>query len=357
MNTNLDLSKIQAYSTALSSKLCTSFFAGKEAVNGEQLLSFTPVQQVNLFIVKTLFTNWKAELQKLKSPYFNYEAEEVQTSLNSFMNTLSKNILIPKDNFSPLIQKAITDTIVVCLSPMDYIKEEFSIESDSPKNTLMDKIKYHKVYNTVFTRFQELLSVETQASISPNKVDSIIESLPVATLQEETQSKEILESLNNLLEFDVKEFDTKSIKTSYKQNASQINTPFGEEVKPSAQNPLAQKKVTEKTPLQHQISDQQLTINDSLKSTQEISIAERFSKSKIEDIKSSIPLNLKFLFINILFDGNSVDYNTALNEIEQAESIEKVKDILNKNYAEKYKWAVHAEEKEEFLKIIERKFY
>jgi hypothetical protein len=94
-----------------------------------------------------------------------------------------------------------------------------------------------------------------------------------------------------------------------------------------------------------------------LKASQESSIADRFSKSKIEDIKSSIPLNLKFLFINILFDGNSVDYNTALNEIEQAESIDKVKELLHRNYSEKYKWSNHSEEAEEFLKIIERKFY
>ncbi|MBC7487809.1 MAG: hypothetical protein H7282_13785 [Cytophagaceae bacterium] len=360
MNINLDLSKIQAYSTALSSKLCNSFFSGKEVINGEQLLSFTPVAQLNLFIVKTLFERWKEELRKLKSPYFNYEALEVKEALNGFMNTLSKNIEVSKESFSPLVQKAIADTIILSLSPIDYIELEFNASSVSLKNELLDKFKYHKIHETVFKRFQEQLSTIYKTEITYEELQLLITALPVSKPEEELAAKEVLENINGLLQFDIKEFNPPTLKTSFQQEAVKVNIPFGEEIKVE-DKPLesyyAQKKPAEKTAFQQKTGDQQLTINDSLRSSQESSIADRFSKSKIEDIKSSIPLNLKFLFINILFDGNSVDYNTALNEIEQAESIEKVKQLLNHNYSEKYKWSNHSEEADEFLKIIERKFY
>ncbi|MDF2454889.1 MAG: hypothetical protein K0R51_882 [Cytophagaceae bacterium] len=359
MNTNLDLSKIQAYSTALASKLSNGFFPGKEVINGEQLLSFTSVQQLNLFIVKTLFERWKDELQKLRSPYFNYEAQEVQEALNGFMNTLSKNIAISKESFHPLLQKAIADVVVISIAPTEYIQQEFNASPVALRSNLLDKFKYHKVHETIFKRFHEQLSSIPKTEVTQNEINVIISSLPISTPEEEAKAKELLDGLYALLQFDIKEFNPQTLKTSFQQEASRINIPFGEEIKQAAtlESIAVQKKPAEKTVFQQKTGDQQLTINDSLKGSHESSIADRFSKSKIEDIKSSIPLNLKFLFINILFDGNSVDYNTALNEIEQEESIEKVKDLLNRNYSEKYKWANHTEEADEFLKIIERKFY
>jgi hypothetical protein len=360
MNTNLDLSKIQAYSTALSSKLCNSFYSEKEVITGEQLLVFTPVQQLNLFLVKTLFERWKDEIRKLRSPYFNYETQEVQEALNGFMNTLSKNIAIKKEDFNSLVQKAIADTVLLCLSPTEYLQQTFDSSPSLLKNSLLEKIKYHKTHETFFKRFQEQLTATNKVELSPEELNVMIAALPVSTPEEESKVKEVLDGLYALLQFDIKEFSPLLLRTSFQQEADRLNIPFGEEVKVAIKTTSSipdQKNPMEKTILQQKMGEQQLTIHDSLKASQESSIADRFSKSKIEDIKSSIPLNLKFLFINILFDGNSTDYNAALHEIEQAESIEKVKEMLNRHYAEKYQWASHPEEAEEFLKIIERKFY
>ncbi|HSZ71695.1 MAG TPA: hypothetical protein VK750_03395 [Cytophagaceae bacterium] len=358
MSINLDLSKIQAYSTALSSKLCNNFFTGKENINGEQILSFTSVQQLNLLIIKTLFDRWKEELQKLKSPYFDYETTAVKEALNSFMNTVSKNISISKEAFLPLVQKAVGETIILCLSPADYLLLEVSEKNVVLKNVLLDGRKYHKIYDSIFQSLQEELQKNNSHEITREELKKIISSLPLPTVAEENNAQGTLDNLSTLLPFDIKEFNPLSIKNIIEQQVN-LSKPFGEEAKTESKPtpPVAPlyKKSSEKTILQQQVKEHQLTINDALKP--ESSIADRFSKSKIEDIKSSIPLNLKFLFINILFDGNSTDYAAALNEIEQAESIEKVKEMLHRNYAEKYKWSSHSEEADEFLKIIERKFY
>jgi hypothetical protein len=87
------------------------------------------------------------------------------------------------------------------------------------------------------------------------------------------------------------------------------------------------------------------------------SIAERLSKSKIEDIKSSIPLNLKFLFINVLFDGKVIEYNEALSLIEECSNFETAQHVLAEKFNKKNKWELHTEELKEFFQIIERKFY
>ncbi|MDB5272431.1 MAG: hypothetical protein JWO58_798 [Chitinophagaceae bacterium] len=362
MSINLDLSKIQAYGTALSSKLCNTFFSGKSTINGEQILSFTPVQQLNLLIIKTLFDRWKDELQKLKSPYFNYEAKETKDALNTFMNALSKNILITKEFYNPLVQKAIGETIILCISPAEYLMQECNTKSTLLKSTLLDGIKYHKVHESFFQGLQEQLSKVSSDEITSEELGKIISFLTLPSAVEESKAKEVLEGMSTLLSFDIKDFNPQSVKTLIEQEVN-LSKPFGEEVKTEIKNTAPvqhiqlNKKPVEKTVLQQKISEQQLTINDALKPSQESSIADRFSKSKIEDIKSSIPLNLKFLFINILFDGNSLDYATALHEIEQAESIEKVRELLHRKYADQYKWSAHAEEADEFFKIIERKFY
>jgi hypothetical protein len=102
-----------------------------------------------------------------------------------------------------------------------------------------------------------------------------------------------------------------------------------------------------------------ISINDQIKQTAQTgnSIAERLSKSKIEDIKSSIPLNLKFLFINVLFDGKVNEYNDALSHIEECSDFETTQKVLIDTYSKKNKWDSRAEERDEFFKIIERKFY
>jgi hypothetical protein len=126
MNNNIDLSKVQSYSTALSSKLCNGYFSSDGVIAGQQILQFSSVQQINLYIIKGLFEQWKTELSKLESPYFDYQSEDVKEALSTFMNTLSKNILVAKKDFLPLVQKAIYDTLLISISPEHYFDGEFS---------------------------------------------------------------------------------------------------------------------------------------------------------------------------------------------------------------------------------------
>jgi hypothetical protein len=71
MENKLNTQAIENYSTRLTKKLSDEFFAKNLTIFGHQILNYTPIEQVNLFIISNLFEKWKEETSKLKSPFFD----------------------------------------------------------------------------------------------------------------------------------------------------------------------------------------------------------------------------------------------------------------------------------------------
>lgn len=274
MNNNLDLLKVQSYSTALSSKLCNGYFTSVNSISGEQILSFCSVHQINIYIVKALFSEWKQELKKLESPYFNYQAEEVKEALHTFMNTLSKNIAVDKKAFIPLVQKAVYDTLLICLSPEQYLEEEFSSEDVFTKEEILEKLKYTKVKSGLSDLLIQHMSSSSIETISGEDAKQVILNLPDST---QDACKQTLEDINKLLAFEVKDFTM----SSFSPESTNANKPFGEEeVEKPVKNAVSATAATPKIGAPSKSNEQQLTINDSLKTNTETSISDRFSKAK-----------------------------------------------------------------------------
>jgi hypothetical protein len=78
-------------------------------------------------------------------------------------------------------------------------------------------------------------------------------------------------------------------------------------------------------------------------------------KNPVQDIKSIIGLNEKFQFINILFKGDSVKYNSAIDLINSSssseEALKRVSEISDSAVWENYPGAAKS-----FIEIIERRF-
>ncbi len=115
MDEKISLEAIALYGDAYAEKVLKGFFASKDNINGQEILSLCSVQQVNLFVVRELFKAWKEDTRKLKSPYFDFENPEVKEALDAFMNIASQHILISKAHFSPLLKKAVSQTLLVCI--------------------------------------------------------------------------------------------------------------------------------------------------------------------------------------------------------------------------------------------------
>ena len=123
MDEKISLKSVDQYAQQFANHLVTSFFAKKSKIMGAEILQLSTIKQVNLFVVRDLLITWKKESEKLKSPYFDYEASEVTDALKHYHNALSNHILIGKQDFLPLLTRAVNQTIYLILDPYDFYSD------------------------------------------------------------------------------------------------------------------------------------------------------------------------------------------------------------------------------------------
>jgi hypothetical protein len=102
---------------------------------------------------------------------------------------------------------------------------------------------------------------------------------------------------------------------------------------------------------------EQVTLNDRLKQEPKPTLLDKHQKTRIQDIKSAISLNQRFLFINALFKGDNSVFNQALQEIDQCSDYQTASSLLKEKYATRYNWDMQSEEVQGLIEVIERKFY
>ncbi|MDP5139465.1 MAG: hypothetical protein NWP83_03230, partial [Spirosomaceae bacterium] len=115
-----DAQVAENYAKELAAKICEENFVDTDSLDGEQILSVTPVKQVNLLAIRLLYTRWQDETRRLESPYFDFGHPEVQYALAEFMNILSEFIAVRQREFEPLLVEAITNTLQLGLNPTEY---------------------------------------------------------------------------------------------------------------------------------------------------------------------------------------------------------------------------------------------
>ena len=116
--------QIEKLSALVSDRILSLHFANSTTVSGAQLASTPTIPAVDLFLLYNLRTAWDKENEKLKSPFFDYKAADVQEALKRFQNTLSRNILIDKAEFKNLLTTSIQDSIQVVLNPVAFFPEK-----------------------------------------------------------------------------------------------------------------------------------------------------------------------------------------------------------------------------------------
>ncbi len=119
---------VEKYSEEFAGKVCDSFFAGHEAIDGKQILNLTPSKQANLLVLKNLYSEWQEEMKRIESPYFDFRQEDVRGALMKFMNVVSQHIKVSKSYFQPMLKSAIEDTIYLTFSPFDFLLAEISLK-------------------------------------------------------------------------------------------------------------------------------------------------------------------------------------------------------------------------------------
>ncbi|MFT2007237.1 hypothetical protein ACMA1I_01055 [Pontibacter sp. 13R65] len=357
---------LERYSKDLANLLCDRHFASHDTVNGPQLLGFTTIKQVNLFVIKELLMKWHHEMANLRSPYFDYEHEDVKEALVNFMNVVSRKILMKRNAFEPLLQKAIYDTFLMVLAPATVFEEKFlRIQEEITLPKLQDNLKYIDLDKPLIAGFIDTLSPSNRDR------DYILSRFRLyinANVNSRTPLQEVLPKFNTLLPISEQDLLTIAVSAPPQEAKPTPAAPLEEKdvVAPihTAQREASAPTVTAVKPAQGQNSlnerfktAERPTLNENFyKGTAATSLADSHSNRKIESLKNSISINQRFSFINELFDGDNMTYYQAIKQLDEYAHPEEAKRYVTQELASKYDWSKKQEHVSKLLHLIERKF-
>lgn len=319
MDEKISLEAVSLYSSTYSEKMLEKFFTNKTRINGKEILEFSDVPQINLFIIRELFKVWREEVKKLKSPYFDYANEEAQEALKNFMNVLSKNISVERQHFAPLLKKSVSQTLLLIFNPYDY----FSMIISGPNNKMdvssfNEEVKYLRINKAPVAKLLERLEKDNIKEISGNEAFGILD--------------QILEEVNFIPE-DPDDYISR-LHAVARLDSSKFYVQKPEEKifvnKPKAEAP---------------------TLHDSLIETPKPTLADNFRK--IDRIKDRLTINQKFMFTKNLFKG---DFESFAKTIEELDGFPDMPTAMK--YIERYhnEWDRESEEYQEFIEILEKRF-
>lgn len=97
------------------------------------------------------------------------------------------------------------------------------------------------------------------------------------------------------------------------------------------------------------------TLADRLREGQEKLIADKLQENKINDLRTTIGINDKFLFINELFEGNMRIYDEAIQKLNASSTMAQV-DLLLLDLKIVYNWDSESPTVKKFVELVRRKF-
>jgi len=329
MDEKISLKSVDQYAQQYALHLVNSFFSKKNTITGSEILQLSAIKQVNLFVVRDLLSAWKKESEKLKSPYFDYEASEVNEALIAFQNTLSNHILIDRIHFLPLLTKAVNQTIYLILHPYDFYTDTLDKQEGGSINTsdLKNDIKYIKINRGPLEKLASRLEEKNLESISGNEAFAMLDRI----LEEVNFSPEEIEPHIQLF-----------------NQAIPLKVEAFYEVKPVTQQTPVSKPVA----MPSSETQRSVSLPSSQKETRH-TLADDLAKKKIMLLKSSLTINQKFMFTKILFHGDFEIFSEAIDKLDRFDTLDQAMRFIEDAYPD---WDKESEEYLEFIEIVEKRF-
>jgi hypothetical protein len=342
MDEKISLESIARYSDAYSEKVLNSFFNTNTKITGPEILKLSNIQQINLFVVGQLFKNWKGETKKIKSPYFDYENQEIKEALENLMEKLSNNISIDKVHFTPLFQQAVRQTLLVVFDPYDF----FSLIITGENNKLQvgpfrEDLRYLKVNKAPLERMLQRLEEKGVSEISGNEAFAILDQILEEVNFNPEDVDQYLEKFSAVEPLDANKFfvDKNQPKESpHPPVEIQKNEPTSEAPNKST---VASSQQTSKS-----------SLNDIHNRQGKPSLADNFQK--ISKIKDSLTINQKFMFTKVLFHGDFELFSKAIDHLDRQDNMKGALRYIEEEHAST--WDRDSEEFHEFMELIEKRF-
>ncbi|MDQ4139568.1 MAG: hypothetical protein M3142_03500 [Bacteroidota bacterium] len=363
---------VERYSRQLAKLLSDHYFSTIDTINGQQLIHFAPVKQVNLFLIKELLHQWNNEMANLKSPYFDFENEEVKEALVQFMNVLSRKILIRRPHFEPLLTKAIADTLLWVLDPVTTFEHKFlQAPDDLSTATLGAQVKYLSIDKELV---REFITTLPEGTLRREDIVAKFRDYLESRSAERTKLGLVMQEFNALLPIKSEDIlnttpappvpsTTRTVDelaisperfTPQPPPAVPVD-PTPVPVTPTVASPVngvKESNLNERFKAERSAP----TLNEKFVKPEVPNIANNQMSKKIESLKDSISINQRFSFINELFNGENVEYYQAIQALDKFEDAASAKNYVTQNLAARYNWTRKEEHINKLLRLIDRKF-
>ncbi|MFP4089143.1 MAG: hypothetical protein ACLFT3_02465 [Cyclobacteriaceae bacterium] len=344
MESKLNQEAIRQYSQAFADKVSSRAYQHKNKLNGQDVLSLTPVKQVNLLLIRELFLQWKTEVARLKSPYFDYTSEEVKQALQGFMDVLSQHISVDESHIKPLLQKAVSDTLVLILAPYDFF---FLMLTHSQKDywkieELEDLLRYTRINRSLLESLIRRCREEGDPQISSSRISHLFNEV-FHSLQEPPEDTEPYISLfDGVMPLRSEELFTRTFEPVRKITPEPVVTV-------PAKTALELAKEAE--------AERRRTLNDYLtKQVKKNTLADIHQQKKIEKLSAHINMNQKFMFIKELFKNDQEAFWQSIDRLDQQNSYAEAVSVVRNELAPRYHWKMDSEEVVEFMELISKRF-
>ena len=386
MNDKYSLAKCAQYGRRLAARLCDQHFGTQPdaTLDGPAVLRFTPLRQLNLLVVRQLLGQWQAETARLRSAYFNFEAEPVQAALTQFMNVLSRHIRLGRAAFEPLLAQAAADTLGLVADPMGSFQHLLLGSAEMPTLvSLRDALRYIDIDKAFYQGFLDSLSANN--TLSRDFLMHRFELYHAANYRVHQSMQRLVEELSALLPLTtadlledgpVSSLNTPPALAEPAAPTPVLTTPSfvaapvpviaetaAPPVVPSVALPTPARPLPDTEaaaiPLHEKLKAGQPTppaLADTLRATAApASLAER-AGPKVETLREAISINQRFSFINELFNGENMDYHAAIQHLDSLPSAEQARAYISGDLSQRYDWSRKEEHVNKLLRLIERKF-
>jgi len=340
MEEKISLEAITKYADAYAEKVLDGFFASKEKITGPEILKLCNVQQVNLFVVREIFKSWKEETRKLQSPYFNYDLPEVKEALENLMTLLSNHISISRNNFGPLLKKAVGQALLVVFDPYDF----YSMVITGKDNKLdvgpfRQEIKYLKINKAPLEKMLQKLDEKGVTEISGNEAFSILDLIleEVSFTPEDVEG--YLEKFSSVIPLDATKF-----------YVSKPEEPVAPPVEKKPE-PVVVKSKPVFVPDPPKTS-QRPTVNDTLTRQGRPTLASNFQR--VGKIRDSLTINQKFMFTKVLFHGDFELFSQAIDHLDKMDTKKAAMKYIENEHSSA--WDQDSDEFLEFMELVEKRF-
>ncbi len=334
MQDKFNQEKVRRYADAFASDVLEGYFSNRERIDGPGLLKLTPVQQVNLFIIRDLMTAWNNETARLRSPFFDFNAPAVVEAFGVFRNVLSNHISVGRPDLEPLLRQAVKDTLLLILSPYDYYAEVLDTGGQGKVSLelLRSQVRHLRINKAPMDQLlNRLESMNAGTLIGGREAFAILDQVLESAGFSPEEPGPYLEAFSNVRPVKMKDF-------------------FDEVKKPAPQprQEPRQEPVQKKPPLTVQTS-----LYDELGKETRPTLADNFQKQKIGKLRDHLSINQKFMYTKILFNGDFELFGKAIDRLDMMDNLRQAERFIEMNYPE---WDRTSEEYEDFRLMLEKRF-